>query len=146
MEEEDRLELRVRGAKQPQAPLLRAGMRALVRQDDPRLVGLEPKRRDDAGTCPGDAVRPDEVLCKRPERRLVVLDEHALRPPVSEREPRLLLRVRQSQVHDVVRVEGEVALALLGRDHVVGGRDDALARLGVAKGAERLHDGHSGRA
>ena len=59
MEEEDRLELRVRRAKQPQAPFLRAGVRALVRQDDPRLVGLEPQRRDDAGTGPGDAVRAE---------------------------------------------------------------------------------------
>ena len=39
-EEEERLELRARGAQEAEAPFLRAGVRALVRQHDAGLVRL----------------------------------------------------------------------------------------------------------
>ena len=146
MEQEDRLELGVRRAQQAQAPLLRPGVGSLVREDYARVVRLEFERGDDAGARAGDAVWAGEVLRERPERRLVVFRKHALLAPAREREPGLLLRIGQGQMDDVVWIEREIRGALLGRDHVVGRRDDALAGLGVAEGAKRLDDGHFGRA
>src|SRR4051794_29665486 len=43
-EEEERLKLRPRRAEQAEAPLLRPGMRELVRQDDAVFVRLDAKR------------------------------------------------------------------------------------------------------
>ena len=42
VQEEDRLELRLRRAQEPQPPLLRAAVRPLVRQDGSVLVRLDP--------------------------------------------------------------------------------------------------------
>src|SRR5439155_26601921 len=55
-EEEERPELRPRRAAQPEAALLRTGVRALVRQDDAVVVGLRAERGDEALPRAGDAV------------------------------------------------------------------------------------------
>jgi hypothetical protein len=95
---------------------------------------------------PGHAVGPGVVLDEPPERRLVVTDEDTLALPLGEQLRGLLLVVGQGQANDVVRTAGEVGLALLGRDHVVGratsdwsGPCDALV---VAERAKRLDVGH----
>ena len=127
VEEEDRLELRPRRTQQPQPPFLRPRVRPLVREDRAGPVRLEPERHDDAVARPLDAVRADVALGERPGRRLL-RDEHAGFTPVREVARGLLLRVRQRQVHDVVRAAREVLGALVLRDHVVGRRNQVLER------------------
>jgi hypothetical protein len=102
-EEEERLELRAGRTQQPQPPLLRPGMRALVRQDDPVLVRLEQKRRDEPFAAPRDAVRADVLLHEPPARGLRIANEDSLLLPLHEACGRILLGVGQRQVNDVVR-------------------------------------------
>ena len=80
VEEEDRLELRPGRAQKPQAPLLRAAVRSLMRQDDPVLVRLDSQRSDEPRAPAGDAVGPDVVLRQRPEGRRL---RSPARPPRS---------------------------------------------------------------
>ena len=101
--------VRSRRAEEAQAALLRAGVRALVREDDAALVRLGAKRGDEALAPARDSVRADVVLREPPVGRLGVLDEHAVGPPGGEVAGGLLLRVGQRQVDDVVRAAGEVA-------------------------------------
>src|SRR5207253_9997468 len=101
--EEGRLEARAGRAQETQPPLLRAGMRPLVRQDDSILVRLRAQRRDDALAGPLDAVRAGVPLREPPVRRLVVLHENAFVAPPRERARRLLLGVWHRLVYDVVR-------------------------------------------
>ena len=112
VEEEDRLELGARRAQQPQPALLRARVRALVREHGAGLVRLDAQRRDEAVAAPRDPVRADVVLLERPDGRLVVADEHALVEPGPEEPPGLVLGVVQGQVDDVVRVARAEAVAL----------------------------------
>ena len=70
-EQEDRLELRARRLEQPQAALLRAGVRALVRQDHAVLVRLDAERGDEALARARDAVGADVLLREPPVRRLL---------------------------------------------------------------------------
>ena len=145
VEQEDRLELDVRRPQQAQPPLLRAAVRALVRQHGAGLVRLDLERRDDPEAPACDPVGTDVRLLERPDRRRL-LDEDALCAPLLEVAPRLVLGVGQRQPDDVVRAAGAQLLALLGRDHVVRRRDERLERPGhrlvVAEGSEGLDDGH----
>ena len=84
MEQEDRLELRPRRAEQPQAALLRAGVRALVRQHDAVLVRLEPQGDDEPVARPLDPVRPEVSLRQRPGGWPGLAVEHALGFPVGQ--------------------------------------------------------------
>ena len=146
VEQEDRLELRADGADEPQPALPRLAMRALVRQDDAALVGLDLERRDDPAPRPRDAVRADVVLLERPERRRL-LSQHALLAPGREVARCLLFRVGQREVDDVVRALLEVRLPLVLGQHVVRGRDERLERPGallvVAQRGEGSKFGHA---
>jgi len=149
VEQKDRLELRAGGAEQPEPALLRARMRALVREDDSALVGLGTKRGDQPRPRAVDAVRADVILGEEPVAGLRVAREHALVAPSGHITAGLLLVVGKGQVDDVVRAAREVVLALRGRDHVIGRRHEPLQRaclrLVVALGAKRLDFGHLGR-
>ena len=148
VEQEDRLELCPRRAQQAQAPFLRSGMRALVRQDDPVLVrdGRHRRREPFARAC--DPVRAGVVL-RDPPVGLRRFDEHAARAPLGQVARGPLLRVRQRQMHDVVRAAREVLEPLRIRDHVVGRRDERAERAGdcrvVAQSAKWPDRGHSCR-
>src|SRR5207248_1818892 len=123
--------LRAGRAEQAQAALLRTAVGALVRQDDAAVVRLGTERGDQAGTRAGDAVGAGVVLRQEPVARLTVAREYAVLPPVDEVAAGLLLIVGQGQVDDVVRAPGEVALALLRRDDVVGRCHESLERARV---------------
>ena len=77
VEREDRGEVRLRRARQPQAVLLGAGVRALVRADAARAVVLDAHAREEAVAGARRAVGPGVVLGERPERGLVVADDGA---------------------------------------------------------------------
>ena len=146
VEEEDRLELRPHRAQETEALGFRPRVRELVREDDALLVRLDSQRGDEAVSRPLDAVGADVALRERPQRRLVVADENPVALPVREVARRLDLRLGKRQVHDVVRAPREVVAALLGGDDVVGGRDEAIERPGLAlvvpERTEGLHNGH----
>src|SRR5437868_4782181 len=146
-EEEQRLELRARRAQEAQPALLRPGMRALVRQDHAALVRLRMQRGDEPLAAARDAVGAYVVLREPPVRRLRVADEHTLLLPGGKIAGRLLLRVGERQVDDVVRAAGEIARALLLGDDVVRRRDDGLEIGHVVaespKGANARHRGPS---
>src|SRR6476646_9781907 len=102
-EEEEGLELRPRSLEEAQATLLRARVRALVRENDPVRVRLDLERRDEALPPSLDSVGSDVLLREPPERRLLLLDEHASLPPVRKLLGRILLGLGQGQVDHVVR-------------------------------------------
>ena len=121
-------------------------MRALVRQDHAVLVRLDPQGGDEALALALHTVGADVVLPQPPVRRLVLFDEHAGRTPVGEVARRLLLRVGQRQMDDVVRAASQVLGTLLVGDDVVGRRDDVRERGHVvAKGLEGTNAGHRSR-
>ena len=130
VEKEDRLELRPRRAQQPQAPLLRGSMCPLMREHDTAFVGLDPQRDDVAVPRALDPVGTDIGLRKRPARRLVAREDAGVAPR-GEVGGRLLLGIRQGQVHDVVRTAAEVLQPLVRRDHVVRRRDERCERAGL---------------
>ena len=120
-------------------------MRTLVRKDDPRVVRFEPKRHNEPVARALDAVRPDVLLGECPDRPLVG-SEHAGLAPVREVTRRLLLRVGEREVHDVVRTPPEVVGTVVLSDDVVGRGDQLLERARdrsvVAQGCERTDLGH----
>jgi hypothetical protein len=148
VEEEDRLELRARGAQEPQPLLLRPGMGALVRQHVTLLVRRRRNRRCHAFARTCDAVRADVVLGDPPVA-LALRHEDTLGAPGREVAACLLRRFRQGQVHDVVRAPRQIPGPLGVRDHVVRWRDERLELAGdghvVPKRAERPDPRHSGR-
>ena len=148
VEQEDRLELGAHLAQEPEPPLLRAAMRALVRQDDARSRRARPaaSRRGPVRRA-RDAVRADVVLRERPEAGLFSgtsapssRQSRKLRPASSSESG----SVRWTTLCGLLR---EQRVALLGPDHVVGRRDEVLERTGavgvVAKRAKRLDLGHA---
>ncbi len=148
-EQEDRLGLDSGGLEQPLPPLPDLRMRVLVRQHAAGLVRLRGERDDDATPVAPDAVRPDVVLHEQPRRGHVLALEDPARQPLPVQAPRLVLRLGEGQVEDVVRAQREESLALVGSDRVVGRRHevrDRAGRAGVADGAKRLQVGHRGRA
>ena len=145
VEEEDRLELDARRAEEAETALLRASVRALVRQHRARLVRLDFQRRGDAEARACEPVRADVLLLERPDRGRL-LDQDARLAPGLEVTGRLLLRLGQGQTDDVVRAALAQLLALLVRDHVVRRCDERLQRAGrlvVAESAKRLDHGHT---
>ena len=79
VEREDRGEVRPRRAREPQPVLLRAGVRALVRADPPGAVVLDAHAGEHAVARAAASVRAGVVLLERPQRRLRVGDDDALR-------------------------------------------------------------------
>ena len=148
VKEEDRLELRACRAQETQAALLRARVRALVRQDDATVVRLDLQRDDVAVPRALDTVRSDVRLRQRPRRRLAALDEHTRSAPVAEVARRLLLAVGERQVNNVERASREVVRAFRVGDDVVRRRDEILERPGlrrvVAHRTKRLRLRHPG--
>ena len=114
VEEEDRLELRLRGAQEAQPALLRAGVRPLVRQHGSGRVRLDPERGNETLAAACDPVRPDVVLSDGPDGRLVVLDEDALLEPGPKQPAGLVLGVVQRQVDDVVGIARAVVASASG--------------------------------
>ena len=122
-------------------------MGSLVGKYVPRLVRLDRERDDDSAALPGDAVRTGESLGEEPGSRLALVREDPACEPFAVQLRRLLGRLGQGQVDDVVRAPRSEALALLGVDGVVRRCDEIRqrsGRAGVADGAERLHGGHPG--
>src|SRR5438094_527040 len=113
VEQEDRLELCPRRPQQPETPLYRPRVRALVRQDDPLFVGLDSQRNHEPIAGPRHPVRAGVGLRQRPDHRFGLAFEHAVGLPLRELARGLLFRLRQGQVDDVVRVERQIARALL---------------------------------
>ena len=146
VEEEDRLELRARRAQQPQAPLLRPRVRALVRKDDALVVRLDAQRRRRA-RCACARRRPGRrrtARAPRPTARSRTRISSSRHFRSSAR--RLVLGVRQRQVDDVVRAAREVLAPLLGRDDVVRRSDELVQRAGglaVPLSAKWAHLGHA---
>ena len=147
VQEKDRLELRAHRAQEAEPAFLRPAVRPLVRKDDAVLIGLGAQRDDQPAARAPDAVGADVVLLERPQR-LVVVDEDAVLAPGAEVARRLLLRVGEREVHDVVRAPLEVLDALLGADDVVRRSDQRRERAGlrllVADCPERLDLRHGG--
>ena len=149
VEQEDRLELRARRAQQAQPSLLRAGVRALVREHDAgsRTARVERRRRSRCACArrrrdrrsPARAPSTRRLLARRGCRRA---------RQAASCTCGLLLGVGQRQVDDVVRAACEVlARAARRRDHVVRRRDErrraARPPLGVAIAHGRAtHLGH----
>ena len=77
VEREDRGEVGLRRAREPQAVLLRARVRALVRADAPGAVLLDAHAREEAVARADRAVGPRVLLRERPDRGLVVADDRA---------------------------------------------------------------------
>ena len=69
VEAEDGGEVRVRGAREPQPVLLRAGVRALVRPDPARAVVLDRHAREEPVAGAAAPVGAGVVLLERPQRR-----------------------------------------------------------------------------
>ena len=137
VQQKDRLELGPRRPQEPQAPLLRPGVRSFVRQDDSVLVGLESQGDHESVADPRHPVRAGVGLRQRPDRRFGLALEHAVSLPIRELARGLFLGLRQSQMDDVVRVERQVVLSLLGRDHVVRRRDEPPERPRRGRVAKR---------
>src|SRR5512132_3262882 len=137
VQQEDRLELGPCRPQESQAPLLRPGVRALVRQDDSTLVGLESKGDHESVADPRYPIRAGVGLRQRPDRRFGLPLEHAVRLPIRELARGLLLGLRQGQMDDVVGVERQVVLTLHGREHVVRRRDKPHERSRRGRIAKR---------
>ena len=88
VEGEDRRQVRLRRARQAQAVLARARVRALVRADPAGAVVLDAHAREEAAARVRRAVRAGVVLDERPERRLVVADDGALGLPLRQQRRR----------------------------------------------------------
>ena len=112
VEEEERLELGVHLAQQPQPALLRAAVCPLVRQDDAVLVRLGLERRDESLARARDPVRADVVLREPPEARLGLVDERRVLAPGAPGSAGLALVGGQREVDDVVLVPGRELVAL----------------------------------
>jgi hypothetical protein len=153
-EAEDRGEVGPRRPRQPQPVLLRAGMGALVRPDPPGAVLLDPHPREEAAPPLLAAVRRRVLLVERPERRLALLDQRPLGPPVVEQGLRVEVLVpavlgrRQVDLDHVVRRLRHKLRPQLLVDHVIRRRDHSLQRphdrLLVPKRPQRLYLGHGG--
>src|SRR5438105_1591171 len=128
VQEEDRLELRARRPQEAQASLLWPRMRALVWQNGTAVVRLDAKRHDVAVARPLHAVRTDVRLRQRPPRRVAVADEHAGITPLAQIARRLLLALRQREMHDVVQAPRKVVAPIVVRDDVVRRCDECLQR------------------
>jgi hypothetical protein len=151
VEREDRREVGLRGAGEPEAVLLRAGVRALVRADPAGAVVLDLHAGEEAVAGPGAAVGAGVVLGERPQRGLPVADEDAVALPVGERPRRVLVGVavgaREVDLHGVVGGAGDERGALLVVDDVVRRRRDGLEAADgvevVVDRAEGLDVGHA---
>ena len=146
LQDEDRLGLHAYRAQQPEPLLPDARMGSLVGKYVPRLVRLDRERDDDSAALPSDAVRPVNPS-ERSQARLALVREDPACEPFAVQLRRLLGRLGQGQVDDVVRAARSEALALLGLDGVVRRCDEIRqrsGRAGIADGAERLHGGHPG--
>src|SRR5919204_2283692 len=84
VEQENRLELRPSRPQKTQPALLRARVRALVGQNDPLLIRLDPERDDDAVADALDTVRADEPLREGPRHLFGVTHEHASLAPIGK--------------------------------------------------------------
>ncbi len=111
------------------------------------LVRICRERHDDPAALSTDPVRADVVLGQKPCPTLVLALEHSAREPVGVEIARLLRRLGQGQVHDVVGAPREELVPLIAADRVVRRSyeiDQRSGRAGVADGAERLQVGHRG--
>jgi hypothetical protein len=138
---------------QPLQARCRQGL--LVGQDDPLGVVVEADRGQDRGAHAGAAVRAGEGLLQPVEGRTGILLQDAVRQPALPGAGGALEALAagvagavglEDDVDGVVGAAGRQLLALLGRDHVVGRRDEARQRLrprgGIAKASEREHRRH----
>ena len=123
VQQEDRLELGASRPQEPQPALLRPGMRALVGQHLAGLVRAStgPTRRSPRASA---RRRPGRRSPARPTSSDSGASASTPRRATRRAHCRLLGRVGQRQVHDVVRAAREVGAAGLVVDHVVGRRDE----------------------
>ena len=137
---EDRREVGAYGAQHGQATGLGRVERALVAADPPGRIGLEAERSDQAGAAAAHAVGPARVLLQPVHARPRLAHDHALAAPLGERVSGLplLSRLREDQVHDVVRAARQQPAAQIVVDHVVRGRDDIGQAHAVVRVVERV--------
>ena len=135
VEGEDRREVGMGRAGQPEAVLLRAGLGPLVRPDA-LAVGRELHAGEEAPAGEARAVGRRVVLLERPDLGLRVAGQDALVRPLREQCRGVLVGVAaagiagQVELDDVVRGASDELSALLVVDHVIGRGDD------VAEGAD----------
>ena len=127
---EDGGEVRARGARELEAVLLGAGVRALVGPDATGPVVLHAHAREEAGAGAGAAVGRGVVLAEHPHRRLVLLHQHAALAPLAELPRGVLVALGQVELDDVVRAPRREPGTHLVVDHVVwrSDRDPRAAR------------------
>ena len=154
VQREDRRDVRARGARQAQAVLLRARVRALVRAHAAGAVVLDPHPAEEAAARAARAVRAGVVLGVRPHRRLAVAHERPLQLPALEQLGRRRVGVAalragpgRSSATTLYGERAEQRRPLLGVDHVVGRRHEVGQRPRdgglVVKRAQRLDVGHA---
>ncbi len=144
----------MRRAREPQAVLTRARMRALVRPDPAGTVVLDAHAREQPVARAAAPVGPGVVLLERPQGGLAVLDDDSLLAPLPQQRGRVRVRVaaagilREVDLDDVVRGAGDQLGALGGVDDVVGRRGDGgqapCALEVVVEGVQRRDVGHGG--
>ena len=126
-------------------------MRALMRPDPAGAVVIHADTREEPRSLSRLPVGTDVVLHERPQRRLLVADDHALLAPSLEQALRVGVGVdadRQVDPHDVVGRAGLEITALVLVDHVVGRGHDVLEPASpvqvVVKRPQRFDIGHAG--
>ncbi len=147
---EDRGQVGLRRAGQPEPVLFGPRVGSLVGADPAGAVVSQAHAREEAATSPTPAVGPGVLLGKRPHCRLPIGDQHRLLTPPRELDGGVLVRVtippRQVDAHDVIRRTSLQRRALLGVDHVVRGCDHVLQAAGldevVMERAQRFDFGH----
>ena len=149
---EDGGDVRPRGSREPQAVLLGAGVRALVRSHATGAVRFDSHAAEEAPPGQPLAVWPRVVLQVRPQRRLAVAHQRTLQLPALEQLARGLIGVgvalREIDRHHVERRAGDQRGALGSVDDVIWRRHHACQRTYhggvVAKRSQRLYIGHGG--
>ncbi len=163
-EREDRREVQVRGPRQFEPVDERAGVGALVGADGAGLVVLDPDPDEDAVAGVRGAVGGDVVLRQRPDRILVVGDQHALGAPGVDPPRRVLVRIADRPARGILRIERlrqidrhRVVGRAIQQPHPLGRVDHVIRRRGdpveppdlpevVVQGSERFDVGHGPEA
>ena len=150
---EDRRQVRLGRAREPQTVLSRTRMRALVRPDPAGAIVLHAHAREEAAALAAPAVGAGVILLECPECRRRVGRDHALPAPVGQQAAGLGIGIvahREVDAHDVVGGASLELGTLRGVDHVVRRRHHRLQSSGllevVVERPQRFDLGHGGRA
>jgi hypothetical protein len=121
-------------AREPEAVLLGARVRALVGTDGSRAVRLDPHSGKAAAPRATLPIRAGVVLSQRPQRRLLILHDNASLAPVAQlcggAVVAFLAPFGEVDPHDVFRRAGLQDGTLLAVDDVIRGSDHVLQPAG----------------